>query len=98
MSKEIEVVHAGPSVDADDRDDDAWKQYYKAMYWLQDMAGLTFKEAQAVLASPRTVQLAEKWGTTPENVYNLMRKGLRKVEISGHNLRDIVSEKLFLQL
>jgi len=47
MPKGIEVVHVGPSVDADGRDD--------------------VQGAQAVLASPRTVQLAENWGTTLEN-------------------------------
>ena len=98
MTKGIEIVHAGPSVDADGRDDKTWRQYYKAMYRLQDMAGLTFKEAQAVLASPRTVQLAEKWGTTSENVYNLMRKGLQKVERSGHDFDDIVAVDLLFGL
>lgn len=98
MTKGIEIVHAGPSVDADSLDDETWMQYYKAMYRLQDMAGLTFKEAQAVLASPRTVQLAEKWGTTSENVYNLMRKGLQKVERSGHDFDDIVAVDLLFGL
>ncbi len=98
MTKGIEIVHAGPSVDADSRDDETWRQYYKAMYRLQDMAGLTFKEAQAVLASPRTVQLAEKWGTTPENVYNLMRKGYNKIRRSGHDIREIYSDELLLRI
>ncbi|MDI3482765.1 MAG: hypothetical protein PWQ88_636, partial [Candidatus Methanomethylophilaceae archaeon] len=34
--------------------------------WMRT-AGLTFKGAQAVLASPRTVLFAVNWGTSLEN-------------------------------
>jgi len=44
------------------------------------------------------VQLAEKWGTTSENVYNLMRKGLQKVEKTGHDFREIFSDELLLRI
>ncbi|MDR1404654.1 MAG: hypothetical protein LBJ20_03705 [Candidatus Methanoplasma sp.] len=54
------------------------------MFKLQDQAGLTFREAMAVLTHPGyTDELADKWGSTANNVRNLRRKGFEKVHASG---------------
>jgi len=54
--------------------------YALAVYRLQNEAGLTFKEARATLLPIQLIKvLAEEWGCSAENVYNLHRKGLEKV-------------------
>ena len=65
---------------------------------MKDMAGLTFKEAKAVMASPNAKDLVEDWGTTQENVYNLSRRGFEKINESGHDIREMISEEMLLRI
>lgn len=61
------------------------EKYAYQIYRLQNEAGLTFKEARAILTPHQgSKALAEEWGCTIENVYNLARKGREKVnELTG---------------
>ena len=82
MVKKTEYTPSGrPKVgwpDATNMDEDA---YYKALFRLQDEVGLGFREARAVLMPQQLLHgLAEEWGCTKENVYNLVRRGYSKIE------------------
>lgn len=66
----------------------------KDTVWIK--AGLSFKEARAVLAylMPRI------WPTNGElhrSVYNLSRKGFEKIGKSGHDIREIIPEERLLR-
>jgi len=57
------------------------EKYEHQIYRLQKEAGLSFKEAHAVLTPPQLIRtLAEEWGCSKENIYNLIRNGMAKVE------------------
>ena len=57
------------------------EKYALAIYRLQNEAGLTFKEARAVLTPDEAdEELREEWGCSIENVYNLARKGWAKLD------------------
>jgi len=82
-----------------------WKEYVGAekyehqIYRLQDEAGLTFKEARAVLTPyPVFEELTEEWGCTKENIFNLIRYGMKKVEkIAGDDedkIEDLVPSRM----
>jgi hypothetical protein len=65
------------------------EKYAYQMYRLQSEAGLSFKEARAVL-TPQTLTraLAEEWGCSYENICNLARRGLYKVSIVANGDED----------
>ena len=57
------------------------ERYGYQIYRLQNEAGLTFKEARAVLTPRQKIrELAEEWGCSYENICNLIRCGIKKVE------------------
>jgi len=57
------------------------EKYALAIYRLQNEAGLTFKESRALLTPwDGRKELAEEWGCSVENVYNLSRKGYEKLD------------------
>ena len=57
------------------------ERYACAIYRLQEEAGLTFKEARALLTPEQDDKdLAEMWGCSLENIYNLARRGREKVK------------------
>ena len=64
--------------------------YALAIYRLQNEADLSFKEARATLLPVQLIKpLAEEWGCSVENVYNLRRKGMDKVrELTGGNDKE----------
>jgi len=82
-----------------------WKEfvgnakYEHQVYRLQDEAGLTFKEARAVLTPSQMFEdLTEEWGCSQENIYNLIRYGMKKVEkIAGDDedkIKDLVPTRM----
>jgi len=65
------------------------EKYAYQMYRLQNEAGLSFKEARAVL-TPQTLtkELAKEWGCSYENICNLARRGLHKVSAVTNGEKD----------
>jgi len=56
------------------------EKYAYQIYRLQEEAGLSFKEARAVLTPTQlTRSLAEEWECSYENVCNMSRRGIGKV-------------------
>ena len=82
MSK-VGVIHTSK----DDTRPKTWaefigiERYEHAVYRLQDEIGLTFKEARVILTPHQEIaELAEKWGCSLENIYNLARSARKKVK------------------
>jgi len=65
------------------------EKYAYQIYRLQNEAGLSFKEARAVL-TPQTLTraLAEEWGCSYENICNLARRGISKVSVAADGDRE----------
>ena len=61
---------------------------------MQDMCGLTFKEAIGVLSSTAyTKQISEYWSITEEAVINARRRGWRKIRLEvGEDNWDAMDE------
>jgi len=68
--------------------------YTMCMYRLQDQANLSYKEARAVLYDRwETVEnIAKDFGISDQAVYNLIRRGLKKVEATGKNVNEIYGD------
>jgi len=66
--------------------------YALAIYRLQNEAGLSFKEARATLLPVLMAKtLAEEWGCSRENIYNMRRKGIEKIrEATGGDNKEIM--------
>ncbi|MCL1984690.1 MAG: hypothetical protein FWG58_04770 [Methanomassiliicoccaceae archaeon] len=76
-----------------------WPEYISAekyehqIYRLQNEAGLSFKEARAVLTPPQMIKaLAEEWGCSCENIYNLIRYGMKKVDKIANGEEDKIED------
>ena len=67
------------------------EKYALAIYRLQNEAGLTFKEARAMLTPDEyDKDLMAEWGCSYENICNLSRKGHAKVnKYAGGDIRKI---------
>jgi tRNA(His) 5'-end guanylyltransferase len=68
--------------------------YAIAMLILQEKAGLSYKEARAVLCGYRENpwMMAEEFGVTYSAVSNLIRRGERKMIAANISLSDILRE------
>jgi len=72
-----------------------WNDTYAMnMLQLQEKCGLTYKEARAFLIRYResVSVMAMDLGLSSHSVYNLQRRAKRKVESSGHTLKEIFGE------
>ena len=75
------------------------EKYAYQIYRLQNEAGLSFKEARAVL-TPQTLTraLAEEWGCSYENICNLARRGIHKVSVvtngDDDKILDLIPTKM----
>lgn len=62
-------------------------------FCLQEQAGLTFKEACVALTPTEMFRdWADRWGCTMENVYNLSRKGQKKLRDRFGNDENRINE------
>ncbi|MCL1984254.1 MAG: hypothetical protein FWG58_02495 [Methanomassiliicoccaceae archaeon] len=69
------------------------ERYAYQIYRLQNEAGLSFKEARAVLTPPPLIKsLAKEWGCSYENVCNLGRRGRQKVNRTADGDRDKIED------
>jgi hypothetical protein len=65
--------------------------YGMCMWRLQEMCGLSYKEARAYMSDSResSEQLAEAFGSSVTAVRNLARRAREKIQVSGYTLGDI---------
>jgi len=77
------------------------KEYIFGVHTLQDIAGLTFKEARAYINKyhmKNKEDLAKEFDITPQAVYNLERKAKIKVAASMLTNEDIFGDKISMGL
>ena len=69
----------------------AMTSYAMLMWRLQEMCGLTYKEARAHLMDPREDHwvLAETFGVTLAAVVSLQTRAMNKIKSSGYSLEEI---------
>lgn len=70
--------------------------YGMCVWRLQEMCGLTYKEARAHMAYPRETrgELAETFGITPAAVRNLQNRAAMKIRNSGYNPDEVYGKYL----
>jgi len=70
------------------------RDYAMCMLLLQDQAGLSYKEARAVLYRmwESIDSLAKEFDISYEGVYNLVRRGDEKVKSTGKTVEEICGE------
>jgi len=66
-------------------------RYIICVFLLQDKAGLTYREARAVLNDncDTVPGLSQEFGISHEGVYNLVRRGMEKVNATGKTVSEI---------
>jgi hypothetical protein len=59
---------------------------------MEELAGLTYREARTVLASKREdpVMLANEWGVTLNALDNYERRGLAKIKKAGYTAEQFM--------
>jgi hypothetical protein len=79
-----------------EREREHMTQYAMNMYLLQSEAGLSFKEARAVMIPYHETNdmMAIDLGTDVRAVYNLQRRAKKKIEKTGMSFEDIVGAYL----
>ena len=71
------------------------EEYLKAVYLLQDEAGLSFKEVRAWLIPFQYIRkLAAEWKCSEENIHNLRRRGSDKIRRAGEKYGKEVLGKI----
>lgn len=70
------------------------RDYAMCMLLLQDKAGLSYKEARAVMHDSweTTEALVKEFNISYEGVYNLVRRGNKKVHSVGMTVEEICGE------
>ena len=70
------------------------EEYLRAVYLLQDEAGLSFKEARAWLIPFQYIRkLAAEWKCSEENIHNLRRRGSDKIgKANGRYGNDVLGK------